>query len=44
MERIAMNNMEFIFCGMEWAKCSCATPDVEVGKICGVYVVLIMGI
>ena len=32
LERIAMNNMEFIFCGMEWAKCSCATPDVEVGK------------
>ena len=27
-----MNNMEFIFCGMEWAKCSYATPDVEVGK------------
>ena len=32
LERIAMINMEFIFCGMEWAKCSCATPDVEVGK------------
>ena len=27
-----MNNMEFLFCGMEWIKCSCTTSSVEVGK------------
>jgi len=39
LERIAMNNMEFLFCGMD-----ASTSSVEVGKIYGVYVILIMGI
>ena len=39
LERIAMNIMEFLFCGLD-----AQLPVWKLAKICGVYVILIMGI
>ena len=44
LDKIVMNNMDFLFCGMGWMKYSCTTPGAEVGKICGVYAILIIGV